>query len=47
VLFTDEIPLPELGIVLKLSDIYEETGVAQMVIRYDSEDPDYKNREDE
>lgn len=47
VLFTDEIPLPELGVVLKLSDIYEETGVAQMAIRYDSEELDYKNREDE
>ncbi len=46
VLLTDEIPLPELGLVLKLSDIYEETGVSQMVIRYDSEDPDYRNRED-
>ena len=47
VLFTDEIPLPELGIVLKLSDIYEETGVAQMVIRYDSEEPGYKGRANE
>ena len=46
VLLTDEIPLSELGLVLKLSDIYEETGVAQMVIRYDSEDPDYRGRED-
>lgn len=45
-LFTDELFIPELNLTLRLQDIYEDTGVTQMTIRFDSEDPDYKNRED-
>ena len=45
-LFTDELYLPELDLTLRLQDIYEDTGVTQMSIRFDSEDPDYDNRRD-
>lgn len=45
-LFTDEISIPELDLVLRLQDVYEDTNITQMSIRFDSEDPDYKNRED-
>jgi len=45
-LFTDELFMPELDLTLRLQDIYEDTGVTQMSIRFDSEDPDYKSRED-
>ena len=44
--FTDELFLPELELTLRLHDVYEDTGITQMTIRYDSEDPDYRNRED-
>lgn len=44
-LFTDELLIPELDLTLRLQDIYEDTGATQMTIRFDSEDPDYKNRE--
>lgn len=44
--FTDELLIPELDLTLRLQDIYEDTGVTQMTVRFDSEDPDYKNRED-
>ena len=45
-LFTDEINIAELELTLRLLDIYEDTNITQMTIRFDSEDPDYKNRED-
>ncbi len=45
-LFTDEIVIPELELTLHLQDLYEDTDVTQMTVRFDSEDPDYKNRED-
>ncbi|WP_201986268.1 Uma2 family endonuclease [Hymenobacter rubidus] len=45
-LFTDALFIPELDLTLQLQDIYEDTGITQMTIRFDSEDPDYKNRED-
>ncbi len=45
-LFTDEITIPELDMTLRLQDVYEDTNITQMTIRFDSEDPDYKNRED-
>ena len=44
--FTDELFLPELDLTLRLHDVYEDTGITQMSIRYDSEDPDYRDRED-
>jgi Uma2 family endonuclease len=44
-LFTDELFIPELDLTLRLQDIYEDTGITQMTIRFDSEDPDYKSRE--
>jgi Uma2 family endonuclease len=44
--FTDELFLPELDLLLRLHDVYEDTGITQMSIRFDSEDPDYKNSED-
>ena len=45
-LFTDELLIPELDMTLSLHDIYEDTGITQLAIRFDSEDPDYRNRED-
>ena len=45
-LFTDELIIPELDLTLRLHDIYEDTGITQLAIRFDSEDPDYRNRED-
>ena len=45
-LFTDELVLPELELTLRLHDVYEDTGITQLAIRFDSEDPDYRNRED-
>ena len=44
--FIDEVFLPELDLTLRLQDVYEDTGITQMSIRFDSEDPDYRNRED-
>ncbi|MGY3090097.1 Uma2 family endonuclease [Hymenobacter sp. UYAg731] len=44
--FTDEIFLPELDLTLRLHDVYEDTGITQLNIRFDSEDPDYRDRED-
>ena len=44
--FTDELFLPELDLTLHLHDVYEDTGITQMSIRFDLEDLDYKNRED-
>lgn len=38
VLFTDEIVIPELRITLRLQDIYEDTGIAQMSMHPGSED---------
>jgi Uma2 family endonuclease len=46
-LFTDELFIPELDLTLRLQDMYEDTGITQMNIRFGSEDPDYKNRENE
>lgn len=43
-LFTDEIAIPELDLTLHLQDIYEDTNITQMTVRFDSEDPDYANR---
>ncbi len=45
-LFTDEIAIPELELTLHLQDIYEDTSITQMTVRFDSEDPDYANRRD-
>ena len=45
-LFTDELFIPELDLTLRLQDVYQDTGVTQMSIRFDSEDPNYRNRED-
>ena len=42
--FTDEIFLPELDLTLRLQDVYEDTGITQMTIRFDSEDSDYQDR---
>ena len=44
--FTDEIIIPELDLTLLLQDVCEDTNIMQMTIRFDSEDPDCKNRED-
>ena len=45
--FADELFLPELDLTLRLHDVYEDTGITQLSIRFDSEDPDYRNREDQ
>ena len=37
-LFTDEIVIPELQTTLRLQDIYEDTGIAQMSIHPDADD---------
>ncbi len=37
VLFIDEIAIPELQVVLRLQDIYEDTGIAQMSIYPDAD----------
>ena len=37
-LFTDEMFIPELGLTLRLQDIYEDTGVTQMTIHPEPED---------
>ncbi|MDQ2771623.1 MAG: Uma2 family endonuclease [Bacteroidota bacterium] len=44
VLFTDEIAIPELELTLHLQDIYEDTSITQMTVRFDSEDLDYADR---
>ena len=44
--FTDEIFLPELDLTLRLHEVYEDTGITQMTVWFDSEDPDYRNLED-
>ncbi|MDQ2794089.1 MAG: Uma2 family endonuclease [Bacteroidota bacterium] len=44
--FTDEVFLPELDLTLRLHDVYEDTGITQITVRFDSEDPDYQNRVD-
>ncbi|MBF9224165.1 Uma2 family endonuclease [Hymenobacter ruricola] len=43
-LFTDELFIPELDLTMRLHDIYEDTGITQMNIWFDSEDPDYEKR---
>ena len=37
-LFTDELFIPELGMPLRLQDVYEDTGVTQMTIHPDPEE---------
>ena len=43
--FTDELLIPELDLTLRLEDIYEDTSVTQLAVRFDSEDPDYQAKE--
>ena len=45
-LLTDDLFIPELDLTLRLQDVYEDTGIVEMTIRFDSEDPNYRNRED-